>query len=144
MYGFRYDNFVVPLVKAVQELSKKNDSLNLKMGEFVPLISGMKIKNKALLKRIERLESLPNVSSQLSKTTTITNAILEQNFPNPANNITVIDYTLPQKFSTAQLIITDNNGKTIKQINASGIGKGMLNLNVSMRSAGTYNYSFEG
>ena len=43
-YGLRYAEFVVPLVKAVQELSKQNDYL--------------KNQNIELLKRIEKLESL--------------------------------------------------------------------------------------
>ena len=43
-YGLRYAEFVVPLVKAVQELSKQNDDL--------------KKQNDELLKRIEKLESI--------------------------------------------------------------------------------------
>lgn len=46
LYGLRYDHFVVPLVKAVQELSKKNDSLQQQ--------------NEALAKRIEHLEAIMN------------------------------------------------------------------------------------
>ncbi|MGB3080427.1 MAG: tail fiber domain-containing protein, partial [Saprospiraceae bacterium] len=43
-YGLRYAEFVVPLVKAVQELSSQNNEL--------------KKQNDELLKRIEKLESL--------------------------------------------------------------------------------------
>lgn len=46
LYGLRYAEFVVPLVKAVQELSKQNDEL--------------KKQQEDLLKRIEKLESLLN------------------------------------------------------------------------------------
>ena len=131
LYGLRYDNFVVPLVKAVQELSKQNDSL--------------KAQNNDLLRRIERLESLINISSnssvQLSKNIATSDVILEQNFPNPATNTTVIHYTLPHKFSSAQLIITDNNGRMIKRINTSGVGERTLNIDVSTLLPGTYNYS---
>ena len=51
LYGLRYAEFVVPLVKAVQELSKENDNLRTNSAE-------QKKQNEALLKRIEKLESL--------------------------------------------------------------------------------------
>src|SRR6185436_1225671 len=34
LYGLRYAEFVVPLVKAVQELSKKNDDLQKQISEL--------------------------------------------------------------------------------------------------------------
>jgi hypothetical protein len=87
LYGLRYDNFVVPLVKAVQELSKQNDLL--------------KAQNEDMQKRIERLELLINLSSnnssQPSKNITITNASLEQNVPNPLTNTTSIRYNITAK-----------------------------------------------
>ena len=49
LYGLRYAEFVVPLVKAVQELAAKNNEL-----ENI---------NKQLEKRIDRLESLLNVNA---------------------------------------------------------------------------------
>jgi hypothetical protein len=49
LYGLRYAEFVVPLVKAVQELSSKNDVLEKE--------------NNQLEKRIEKLETLLNVQS---------------------------------------------------------------------------------
>jgi hypothetical protein len=37
-YGLRYDEFVVPLIKAVQELSKENDELQKQIDELKALI----------------------------------------------------------------------------------------------------------
>ncbi|HXL58538.1 MAG TPA: hypothetical protein VN958_19885, partial [Chitinophagaceae bacterium] len=54
---------------------------------------------------------------------------------------TAIHYTLPQKYLSAQIIITDQNGKALKQLNISGAGKGSLNIDAAMLSAGAYNYS---
>lgn len=68
-------------------------------------------------------------------------ASLEQNVPNPYNGSTTIHYSLPHKFSSAQIIITDNAGKTLKQINLSSSGEGSVNINASSLSSGTYNYS---
>ena len=47
---------------------------------------------------------------------------VEQNVPNPFINTTKINYTLPQKFTTVQILITDKNGKLLKQQSVSGSG----------------------
>ncbi len=49
IYGLRYSDFVVPLVKAVQELSTQNDSL--------------KSENENLEQRVAKLEAMMNVQS---------------------------------------------------------------------------------
>ena len=69
------------------------------------------------------------------------NASLEQNTPNPFNATTTIKYNLPEKFNSAQIVITDKNGRTIKQVNVSGSGKGTVNIGAGTLVAGTYNYS---
>jgi hypothetical protein len=121
LYGLRYAEFVVPLVKAVQELSKQNEIL----------------KNK-----IEKLEAA-NAAKQdpsLNQTVSITTASLLQNIPNPFKGSTSIGYTLPEKTSKAQIVITDQQGKRIKTIPVSG-SNGNITLNTSELSAGTYQYS---
>ncbi len=68
-------------------------------------------------------------------------ASLVQNVPNPFRNTTTIKYTLPSKFTSAQIIITDKNGKQLKQLNISGYGNGTLRVDASTLSSGAYNYS---
>jgi len=75
------------------------------------------------------------------ETSNISPATLEQNKPNPFSNSTVISYTLPQHFSSAQILVTDNSGKTIKQIQLTGFGNGSLQIDASGLSSGTYQYS---
>jgi hypothetical protein len=48
---------------------------------------------------------------------------------------------LPQKFLTAQIIITDKNGKQLKQLNISESGNGTVNIDATTLSPGIYNYS---
>ena len=141
--GLRYSDFVVPLVKAVQELSKMNDA---KDSEIISLKNNYDDKINTLQNQINELKAMMNVNAQgnsLSQSSNITlsNASLEQNVPNPFNHTTTIRYTLPEKFSSAQIVITDNNGKTLKQINVSGSGKGSVTVDASTLSAGAYNYS---
>ncbi|HYK46794.1 MAG TPA: hypothetical protein VEV83_16565, partial [Parafilimonas sp.] len=42
---------------------------------------------------------------------------------------------------SAQIIITDNSGKVLKQVNVSGSGKGSVQINAATLSAGAYQYS---
>jgi len=119
LYGLRYSDFVVPLVKAVQELSQKVEKLEAALAE----------------------KNTGTASALSSKNVTITDASLGQNVPNPFNRSTAISYTLPQKFLSAQIVVHDNNGRTIKQVNISAAGKGTINIDASMLSAGTYSYS---
>lgn len=124
LYGLRYAEFVVPLVKAVQELSAKNDALQKQIDDLKAIV-------------------LSNNSSSTQNLTiaVLSNASLEQNIPNPFTHTTTIAFNLPQKFTSAQIVITDNNGKTIKAINISGTGKGSLNVDAATLASGAYNYS---
>src|SRR5215470_12928772 len=61
--GLRYSDFVVPLVKAVQDLSKQNEDLQKQIDELKAMVSG---------------NAKINV--------TLNNASIEQNVPNPFSN----------------------------------------------------------
>jgi hypothetical protein len=124
LYGLRYSDFVVPLVKAVQELSAKNDALQQQ--------------NNDLAQRVATLEAMMHVQPS---STAISSASLEQNTPNPFTNSTTISYSLPPKFSSAQIIITDKNGNQLRQINVSQSGKGTVNVDAATLTSGAYQYS---
>jgi len=125
-YGLRYSEFVVPLVKAVQELSKMNDELQKQ--------------NEAQQKEIDEMKTIV-LKGNHQLTSKVSSAVLEQNIPNPFNHTTTINYTLPEQHSSAKIIITDKNGKTLKELNVPGSGKGSLNVDAAMLSAGAYQYS---
>jgi hypothetical protein len=125
LYGLRYENFIVPLVKAVQQLSQMNEEL--------------KKQNEIQQKQLDELNA--TIGGNTKTNVTLNNVFLEQNIPNPFNKSSIIKYSLPKTFSNAQLVVTDKNGKTVKQIKVSGSGKGTLNIDATTLSAGTYNYS---
>ncbi len=118
LMGLRYGDFVVPLVKAVQELSKQNEDLQKQIAEL-----------KALMKEASK------------NSVALSDASVGQNMPNPFRQKTSINYTLPVKYVKAQIIITDKTGNTLKQINISGNGKGMVNIDAATLSAGAYSYT---
>jgi hypothetical protein len=57
LWGLRYAEFVVPLVKAVQELDKKNETMEFFMKSQHQIIDELIKQNAHLLQRIEKLES---------------------------------------------------------------------------------------
>ncbi len=116
-YGLRYSEFVVPLVKAVQELSKMSEGLLAENDEKDATINELKT-------RIEKLEAIMNAQQSKSY---VSSAALGQNIPNPFTNSTTIHYTLPESRNigtSAKIIITDKNGKALKEVRLSGSGKG--------------------
>ncbi|MFZ1800971.1 MAG: tail fiber domain-containing protein [Chitinophagaceae bacterium] len=138
-YALSYADFVVPLVKAVQELSVQNDSLSAQ----VIKLESLKRENEALNLRLDIIEQKLGLTAQ-SKTSSgvlLSNKSLGQNIPNPFNHTTLINYELPQNYSSAKIIITDNSGRTLKEVNISGSGKGSLKIDASIMASGAYNYS---
>jgi hypothetical protein len=138
-YSLAYAEFVVPLVKAVQELSEKNDELNLKVQQF----ENLKMENEQLKARLDLIEKKLGVTSAPGNVTGVTfdNATLEQNVPNPLNHTTTIRYSLPQTYSSAKIIVTDKSGKVLKEVSVSTKGKGSLQFDASTLSSGAYQYS---
>lgn len=127
VYGLDYAGFVVPLVKAVQELSKLNNVQQEEINE--------------LKEMVKQLQQTRQSAVNKQHVAALTGAALMQNTPNPFANTTTLGYTLPQQYTNAKIIITDNKGTTIKTITLSGSGKGSVQVNASILPAGAYKYS---
>ncbi|MCW3110028.1 MAG: hypothetical protein JWQ09_4534, partial [Segetibacter sp.] len=135
-YGLRYGDFVVPLVKAVQELSKKNESL-VEQNKEIKQENG---KIKARLEKLEALLAFGNLKDNATNTS-LNNISLDQNDPNPFGSTTRITYNVPTGFKSAQLVITDITGKTLKSIPLQKSGQGFVNVDATLLSSGAYNYT---
>lgn len=130
LYGLRYSDFVVPLVKAVQELSKENEELKKKAEKVHDLEA-----------RLMKLETLLSQSNGNRLSVKVTSAYLEQNTPNPSRGVTTIRYHLPEGTSSARLTLTNSKGQLIKTVNLNDKGAGQMNLDTSTLSTGVYNYT---
>ena len=139
-----YTGFGVIAIKGIQELQQQMHDKDTTISYQQKQIDELKNMLLALQQKVESCSPCGSSSAQSTNHSSVTltnNASLEQNIPNPFTNTTVINYTLPQKINTAQIIITDNNGKTIKQINISGAGKGSLTVDASTLMQGAYHYA---
>jgi hypothetical protein len=125
LYGLRYGEFVVPLVKAVQEL---NAELKMQNAELKNEIA--EIKSVLTDDQQQRLNELRN-----------TKAKLEQNIPNPFNKSTVIKYFIPENFDNAQLKIYSSQGVEMKSYTLRQSGKGEIAVEANTFASGVYSYT---
>ena len=131
LYSLRYAEFVVPLVKAVQELSKMND-------EKDALILQQQQQINAIMDRLESLEKQNGISNT-SNSDAEGLAFVAQNVPNPFNAFTVISYTVPRIKGSAKLNITDAQGKAVKTISLNS-RQGTITINSNELNSGNYFY----
>ena len=139
LYGLRYAEFVVPLVKAVQELSSQNEKLKSQNDDQQKV-------NADLERRIEKLEALLaiNTTSNNSQGLTISpapGASLEQNVPNPFSGITTVNCYIPVNNGNAYVNFYSQTGNLLKSIKVTGEGKNTITLTANELAAGTYKYA---
>jgi hypothetical protein len=117
-YAIRYADFVVPLVKAVQELSATITSQQEEINQLKATIA----------------ESKLNIQSS--------NGIqLMQNFPNPFTTDTKIEMFLPDEIVQAEIQIFSMEGETVKIIPVNARGNTSVNINGGTLKSGVYVYA---
>ena len=126
LYSLSYGEFVVPLVKAVQELSEQNDRLKEEITE--------------LKEEVDLLKLSPRSATSSDLITDMPRAMLYQNAPNPFSERTVIKFELPENTANAYIYVFNMQGALMKQlpINAN---QSNITINGSELSAGMYLYS---
>lgn len=154
-YALNYAEIVVPLVKAVQELSKGADSTQA-AASVKDSINESKL--DALQNQVNQLLETLNACCSLNhsmQTNDNSNSgssidvnlkdgqsvILEQNVPNPFAEQTTINYFLPENVVKAQMLFYNVSGKLIQSVDLNGKGKGSINVFAQDLSNGTYTYT---
>ena len=127
-YGLRYADFVVPLVKAIQELSEQNELLQQQINE----LKGNSYDFRSSTNETETTGIVNPVIAQCK---------LYQNAPNPFSEHTLIRFFISEVASSAQLCIYDLQGKQIKQILLTQRGEASQTISGSELQAGMYLYS---
>jgi trimeric autotransporter adhesin len=142
LYGLRYAEFTVPLVKAVQELSKLNDAKEEKLNTLTSQVEELKTQVASLQSAIANSKSAMTTDGMVRVSTSEEAAIalLGQNLPNPFDNSTIIPFRIPKECHSATIIITEATGKIIRAIPVS-CRETQLALEAGALIPGSYSYS---
>ncbi len=119
------------LVNAVQEQQKTIEEQQTEIEELKKLIY-------SLLENKDSGSSNPQLNEQA---TSLTDAQLFPNQPNPFTEKTLIRYYIPEGSVKSEIRITSLAGKVIKAVPVQATGEGQLTVNAQSLSAGTYLYS---
>jgi uncharacterized protein YlaI len=125
-YAIEYSRFVVPLVKAVQELDAKTEEI------------------KQLKNDIETIKNVltPEQKSKLAGNNVVdTKTGLYQNKPNPFTEKTLIGYYIPQDIANAVIKIYSPAGAEVKSINIQAKGYCEVELKAGTLAPGNYTYT---
>lgn len=151
-YGLRYDEFVVPMVKAIQELDSVRNAQDEKIKDLASenaskdqQINALESKLNSLLSRFDQLETAMNQcceNAQSSLKSAENNLSgLSQNNPNPFTGTTSVDCVIPSSVKVAQLEVYNNAGVVLKSIQLNARGKVTVELTAAGLLPGTYSYS---
>jgi hypothetical protein len=154
LLGLRYSEFVMPLVKSVQELAAqnedlqdKNTGLSKRIAEQERILLDQQNAIAALREQMQVFDrSLAQccISHQpVSENTTSTFDLpkLEQNAPNPFSQNTVIRYYIPQMATNALLKVHSLDGSELINRELVGKGVGATTIQASALTPGTYIYT---
>ncbi len=120
-YSIAYSQFVVPLVKAVQEQQQMIEELQREI---------------KMLKGEYTTHTIPVQNVELQNT-----VVLEQNVPNPFAQQTRIDYEIPISAKTAQMVFYSIDGTAIKTVTLNNKGKAQLQVFAGDLHNGSYTYT---
>ena len=140
-YGLRYAEFVVPLVKAVQELSEQNDKQQKQIEELTELVNKLLGKEDTPIYKGASNETSITGLPELPASSFSSSAALYQNIPNPFSQATQIKFYIPENIRSAQLCIYSLQGAQLKQIMLTQRGNGSETISGSQFSAGIYLYA---
>ncbi len=153
-YALDYSRFVVPLVKAVQELSSQNDIKQEQIDSLKQSNQALNDKLNTLSDKINQVENAMSQccnsfsssmqsydNSQAQSITINAAASLNQNVPNPFNSSSSISYYIPSGSHNAELMITDASGKTLKTYSITQSGSGKQIITGRELTSGMYQYS---
>lgn len=136
-YGLRYAEFVVPLVKAVQEQQQLIEVLQRQNATQQEEIEALKnIVYGASLKTSDITSKTPGESQNL-----LNGFRLYQNTPNPFDQRTVISAELPENVKQAKIVIYNLQGLELTSYSLNGNGRVSVEISGGRFPSGMYLYA---
>jgi hypothetical protein len=137
--GMDYARLTALLVEALKQHVRTQEQVNARLQQ----------ENAELRQRVERLESLVEQLLRQngergagSQPSTIQDAWLGQNIPNPFAGTTTIPYYIPAGVSRAELVVRDVGGRELKRLELAERGAhGQVVLEMGLMGSGTYEYA---
>ena len=131
-YGVSYYQFVVPLVKAVQEQQQMIEAQQQTIANQQKAIDALLNANTDAKKALQQ-----NGTDKIGFT-------MEQNNPNPFTLETTVTYNLPKEITSAYMAVYDLSGKQITSFPINQKGEGSMIINAEKLAPGIYIYSIIG
>jgi hypothetical protein len=139
LLGMDYSRLTALLVEALKQHVRTQEQVNARLQQ----------ENAELRQRVERLESLVEQLLRQngergagSQPSTIQDAWLGQNIPNPFAGTTTIPYYIPAGVSRAELVVRDVGGRELKRLELAERGAhGQVVLEMGLLGSGTYEYA---
>ena len=139
LLGMDYSRLTALLVEALKQHVRTQEQVNARLQQ----------ENAELRQRVERLESLVEQLLRQngergtgSQPSTIQDAWLGQNIPNPFAGTTTIPYYIPAGVSRAELVVRDVGGRELRRLELAERGAhGQVVLEMGLMGSGTYEYA---
>lgn len=149
---------VEPLFPELVSYIPERDMYTLDYTSFIPYLTRViQTQENTIAEQEERIAALERIVSDLidqqqsgkspnkapsSKNRVSAQATLYQNMPNPFSEKTTISYELPERVSSAKILIHSLDGQLIKTYPlSSNAGLGYISVDAGMLSPGIYTYS---
>lgn len=126
-YSLSYAQFVVPLVKGMQEQQQMIEDQKQMIAILQQQVSDL---------QNAQTNATTGLDQQLGSTVS-----MDQNVPNPFTNETVVNFNLPQQINTAYLVVYDLSGKQLKKFQLDQRGASSITITSDNLAAGMYIYT---
>ncbi|HNW96962.1 MAG TPA: tail fiber domain-containing protein [Bacteroidales bacterium] len=156
VYCLRYSDFIMPMVKAIQELNTNNEKQKAKIDSLQDIISEIQSLTETIKQQEEKILQLQSdintccnlsdkseqkSSKNNSNNSSIEKAVLYQNTPNPFSKETQLKYFIPSDAQSAAIYIYNMQGTQLKKININSKGDANITIQGSEFKAGMYMYT---
>jgi hypothetical protein len=139
LYSIQYAAFVMPLVKAVQELNATNEELKMENAVLKSEAGNQKSEIEILKSEVENLKRTMGIAKP--STPNEASAVLYQNSPNPFTEKTTIHYFIPASAHQAEIKVYSADGRELKSFLVTGKEYGQIEINGNILPAGIYSYT---